>query len=456
MLLTVSISCSLSLALTAYFFFVARRRVVIGPEGIFLVLNTGTYIATLHAASISGIATYPYCDFIGLGLISFVFGTAASILTWRFNHRRSQEIFLERPWIDDVRGAKLVFISATVLVALAVVGTYFYLLGFFVPHAALQAFLGSGSEEMATAYNALRRQTSATGTYLAAGYVFQFKNCLLPLATIITYFKLRKTPRLATSFVLVFLAVMTVLATIGTGARFALAFFVGSFLIISCSHLARPFRLTGRLAVLIGVALLLALSLLTLMMGSRGREKETDIPLLWSVYQVLDRVVVSPAEERLQIFDLFLQYEEPQMGRIALENLRILLPGRQEDTLANQMHELLYGSATGNAGPDFWGLIWYDFQWFGLLISFFVGFLFNSYYIATLRGPKRMTRVVTLLFAGLILGSATDLLVLILRGFLTCMLFLGLANLAGIIPKLLRPSARFSSGTLAERGNPCR
>jgi hypothetical protein len=328
------------------------------------------------------------------------------------------------------------------LAALLVTFAYFYALGHFVPWAALRALLATGEAEMTLTYNQLRSASTATGAYLGPGYVFQFKDCLLPLVTILLYFRMRVKPGAGSRIAFAFFLASTLMASVGTGSRFALAFFAAAFAAISQSSYMAPFRLRFKQLVPIALGALLVLSLLTLMMGARGQRKAIDHSILWAPLQVAERIFASPARERLVVYDLFLRDQEPRWGRGALEGLAIILPGRARYSLSNELHELLYGNPTGDVGLDFWGSLWYDFHWYGLVFIFLAGVLYNGFYVNQLRGRKGLVRVVTLGYAGFVLGLATDLQVLILRGFVTCLLFLFILAWVRLIQSALLPDPR--------------
>ena len=419
-------------AIVLHVLLVARRRLILGPETLFLGLAVGTYLATLAASIRSGsLDGMRYASFIGLGIVSFVLGAVVANLLLRFDHRRELDAFVARPWLDDLHGAirsLALFIGA---VAVAVAVAYYVSLGAFVPLMAFRAFLQSGTAAMVTTYNELRASTRS-GTYLGLGYVVQFKDVLLPLVAslFVVQYRLRSPLRsllVASTFTIAVLAVAS-----GTGGRFALAMVGLLFLALGVAPYMRPAQLTRIQNLAAGVVLVAALTGLTLMMGPRGQQGPFE-SILWAPYQVLERVCVGPARERLIVFEWFLSGEEAQLGSAALEGLGIALPGPSEYNLPNQLHELLYGGATGNVALDVWGGLWYDWHWKGLGIAVGLGALFHGAYVLLLRGRKSVVRVVALTHAGLILGLAPDLHVLLLRGFATVHIFLLLATVVCVV-----------------------
>lgn len=437
MILTTTICCALLVGLLLHHLFVAQGQFILGPETFFLIMNTGAFLATMYAAGENDTISHPYVNFIGAGLISFILGSAASRFLLRFHHASDLNRFLSKPWVNDLNGLQFYVVLAIGALSLVVTVVYFYALGFFVPYNALQAGLSAGPDSMALTYRELRRSTAVAGTYLGVGYVAQFKDCLLPLITLVLYYRMKLRESFSSRLLFLLFLLSAVLATVGRGARFALAFFGAAFFIIGVSRLMTPLRFTRRQALFAGGAFFLGLVVLTLMMGSRGQDLRIKQPFWWAPYQVLVRVFISPAHERLAVYDLYLQDEPPLWGDGALEELQTILPGRRAYTLSTDLHELLYGSRGGNVALGVWGNLWRDFQWWGIAFAFPIGFLFNSFYVVLLRGPKRFLRVVTLLYAGLILGLATDLQVLILRGFVTCIVFLGVISTARAVQDTL-------------------
>jgi hypothetical protein len=418
-----------------HFLWVAQGRLIFCAETLFLLLALGTYGASALAAGPLGRG---YVLYIGCGIAAFLFGTMASRLVFRFDHRRELAAFVDRPWRDDLRGSRLAAAVGLAVLSVVVTATFFLLLGFYVPYEALRALIASGPQEMIEVYRQFRGlSSSAGGAYLGLGYVSQFKDCLLPLITILAYFRWRLGGGRAIRLVFLVLLAVTAAAAVGTGSRFHLAFFGASLVLIGLSSYMRPLRFSRRQMVLVGVLLMTSLSGLTLMMGARGN-KTLDLPVLWAPYQVVERVFILPSEQRLEVFEKFLVDQPPQWGMGTLQELRNVLPGRPPMTLSNRLHELLFGSAAGDVSLDTWGSLWYDFQWLGVPVAFVIGFLMNAYYIWLLRGPKRLSRVVTLAYAGLILGTSTDLQVLILHGFVTCFLFLAVLGSVESLGRLQR------------------
>ena len=165
------------------------------------------------------------------------------------------------------------------------------------------------------------------------GYVSQFKDILLPLITIVFFFHWRLRRKRSSRNLFAVLLVATVLLSIGTGARYYLAFFGAALTILGMAPFMRPMRFTRRQIVALLVLLLVALSSLTLMMGSRGLQR-LPVPVLWAPYQVVERVFVLPSEQRLMAYERFLVDQPPQWGRGSLRELRQILPGRSDTSLS--------------------------------------------------------------------------------------------------------------------------
>lgn len=417
-------------AVLLHYFWVAQRKLIVGPETFFLLMGVGTFATTVYLAAQAGAYAHPYAVYIGLGLLCFTGGTFAGRFVLRFRHRRELLGFQSKPWSNDLAGLRFSTVAIIGFVSLGITFAYFYLLGYFVPYEAVRTLLSPEARHVSTVYNELRRASGNTGTYLFAGYVFQFKNCLLPLVTIVLYYKARLHPTWFRYSVFLFFLGSTVLAAVGTGSRFAFAFFAGTFVIVGFAPYMAPYRFRLQQAILGVAGPLVVLSGLTLLMGARGQQKISEHPLLWAPFQLLNRIFVLPATERFEIYEMFLAGKKPLWGAGTLSQLRIALPGRQEYTLSNQLHELLYGSPTGNVALDIWGSLWYDFHWLGLAALFLFGFACHGFYVWMIRGPKQFIRVIVLAYAGIVLGLTTDLQVLILRGFFTCLVLLLLVRVA--------------------------
>jgi hypothetical protein len=404
---------------------VAGGRPVFGPESYFLLIGFGTLGATIHAA---GTFLHPYVLFMGWGLVAFLLGVLSFSRWADFDHKEELRAFCERPFDRHLGRRQRDALLALGILSLLVTVAYFLLLGSFAPLAAALSFLESGAEGMMRTYNEVRRSSSATGRYLAPGYVAQFKNCLLPLITLVLFFEQRGNSRSQGRWLLRLFLLATILGLVGTGARFGLAFFGASLLALGVAPFMGPSRLRPRSVLLIGVAALLGLTAMTLMMGARG-QKTLGVPVLWAPVQVIDRVFVSPSHERFRIYEEFLDRQPPQWGRGALRELENILPGRAQYTLTNRFHEMLYGSPNGNVSLDFWGSIWYDYRWWGLGVAYLLGVGMHAFYIWMIRGSRTIYRMTILGYAGIVLGLSTDLQVLILRGFVTSLALLWLLEM---------------------------
>jgi hypothetical protein len=412
----------LFLALALHYLLVAQGRWIVGPETFFLLMAFGTYVATASAALAVGEPQSDYVVYIGIGTLCFVAGTATARLVLDFGHRNELAAFRERPWRHDLRGVVIGAALVAGVASLAMLALHYWWAGGLVPVSAFLVLLRQGPEAMAAAYNELRL-APASGTYLGPGYAAQLRNAVLPVVTLLCYFRYRVEPALRWGLLFALFLGATILVSLGTGARFPLAFFGLAFLLVGHARLVSPLRFHKRMLFAVAGGLFALLSALTLMMGTRQQDV-LEVPFLWAPYQVIERVFVSPSAERFDVYRWFLANEEPRWGGGLAEQLQIVLPGRAEYTLSNQLHELVYGNPLGDVGLDFWGSTWLDFRWLGLVVAAAFGFLSHAFYVWLVRGPKRLSRVPILLYSGIILGLATDLQVLLLRGFLTCLLLL--------------------------------
>lgn len=429
MLLTLGVTGTLAATLAAYGVHVTRGRMIYGPETWFLATGVCTFAATLHAASSSDMIADEYVLFMGTGLTLFVAGAILCNTLFDFRHRLELRQFVERDWIDDLRGTPFRVVLAIGIASLMVTFAYFYALGFLVPFAAIRRLWEAGPAAMIETYNALRR-TTRTGTYLGLGYVLQFKNCLLPLTTLLLLIRARSRPRPASILLFLVFFVATSIGVAGTGNRYGIAAFGGTLLLLGAANYMHPFRLSRAGLAVAASVLLVVLSVLTLMMGRRGQSAEIENPILWAPYNVVSRVCIEPARERFEVYRRYLCDADTEWGAATFRQLALVLPGRPDRTLSNTLHERLYGSAEGNVTLDVWGSLWLDFRWVGLLVAGAYGFLQHLFYIRLIRGKKSLIRLASLTYAGFILGLATDPQVLLLRGFLTVFLFLGIVRLA--------------------------
>ena len=432
MLLAFGIGFLVLVSVVLHFHVVAQWRLIFGPESIFLLLGSSTFCATWYACWKGDADFHPYGTFVGLGVVAFVAGTLASKRLVSFEHRDLLWEYSLRPWEGRLAGSDTYWMGVVAVGSTLVTGVYFYFAGALVPFKVLARVFVDDLATLNESFRQLRASTSGavSARYLWPGYVAQFKNCLLPLTCLLFYFKFAVSRRIVWLTAWCALLVATALATTGTGSRFPFAIFVATFLFVGTSPLVAPFRMSDRLLLGVGVVGATLLIGLTIMMGARGQQATRGFGPLWAPAQIVDRALFFPGREKVVVYQKFLATEPPQWGRGALRQLATVLPGRPStEALSNRLHALVYGNPKGNVALDYWGALWFDFRWLGLLASALTGLLLNLYYVSLLKGTKNLLRVATMSFAGVALGTSPDLHVLFLRGFLTCFVFLYLAHL---------------------------
>lgn len=224
--------------------------------------------------------------------------------------------------------------------------------------------------------------------WIAPGYLKQLRDILLPLATFIVLFSMRRSASvfLLLAFTLVPLVALLIIST-GERAPVALFLVASIYVAITCVKwriqplrvVTIPLFLVGS----IGVATFLAL---TLSFTSRY-EEGADIN---AALVLADRAVTRTPEENVLSAPLWMQ-GVPFPGAGWLSELTTILPGTQK-TLSNLLHEHLGGGDLGNSVLGTWVDVHYNFGWvLGVGVSILIGFLMAlfNHWVNVSRGTCR-------------------------------------------------------------------
>jgi hypothetical protein len=253
-----------------------------------------------------------------------------------------------------------------VLLSIGISVAYFVAVGYSALWLGLAGLIGGEPVDVAT----LRLESYAGERYLAAGYVNQFKNYLLPsLSVVIVHTHFLRRARFRWLLALV-LGSISVFALVGTGQRGAFtswAIVVGVYAwLVSRSF----FRFRPLMFGLLGVVIF---GVVSRVLG-RGPEAEgffaiPGIGLVAESFVFLwDRVFTSNQLAGVAAYEYTSQLPT-QFGLDWYKEFVGLLPGRSGLSLSNEVFRLLYGSTRGTAPPTVPGSIHYNFGWIGVITA---------------------------------------------------------------------------------------
>jgi len=221
--------------------------------------------------------------------------------------------------------------------------------------------------------------SSGEERWIAPGYLKQLRDILLPLATFIVLFSIRRS---ASAFLLLALTLVPLVATliISTGERAPVVLFLvaSAYVAIRCVKWGiQPVRVVLVPLLVVGTVGITTFLALTLSFTSRYEEGATvNVTLV-----LADRIVTRGPEENMLSAPLWM-HGVPFPGAGWFSELTTVLPGTQK-TLSNVLHEHLGGSDLGNSVLGAWADVHYNFGWaLGIAVSILVGFviaLFNHW-----------------------------------------------------------------------------
>jgi hypothetical protein len=213
--------------------------------------------------------------------------------------------------------------------------------------------------------------------WIAPGYLKQLRDVLLPLATLLILFSVRRRPVGFVVMSIVSIVVISVLM-ISSGERApVLLFLLGAFY---AAFKAVRWNLQSLRAVVVPIVLMAAIGAgtflaLTSSFTSRYEEGASIAGVL------VDRIITRAPEENVFGAPVWSR-GAPFPGAGWISELSSVLPGTQK-TLSNLIHEYLGGGDIGNSVLGAWVDVQYNFGWsLGIAVSVLVGFvvaLFNHW-----------------------------------------------------------------------------
>ncbi|HZU24132.1 MAG TPA: hypothetical protein VFA04_01335 [Bryobacteraceae bacterium] len=445
-LVLLAIAMASAVIVWVYWRWVAGRQFMFSAPNGFFLLQLPYLIGTFGAVNPENSQ-----DMIWLlaQVGSLALFTAGAILANSMRHfHPAQEIpaFRARPVYYDLdRGWKVLFVAASGIVSM-VVGVYYSMaVGYNVFTYNLKQFITTGainSEEYST-----MRTSISVDKYVAAGYSAQFVAIILPLVIAFLWFRWWQNHRALNLFSLVVLSLGDLYFLTLTGGRGWMIFAIGGFVALlfvgPFPRVGKRMRTWGIVAMCIVVVFYGAS---TTLMGRTAVEGQHNLAtgVLLDFY---DRIVGWEARGQMLLMQYFLSVPSV-WGAEWWASLRDLLPQtRQARGFGSELHAMLYkGDRSGSLGLTFAGSVIYNWGLLGLaFLSLAVGWLLERLNIAYVRGPRLLSRLLVLFFAGFSLARLRDPYSLLLEGFVTlglCYWILKLDGDAGACPLMRHSAAR--------------
>lgn len=356
-----------------------------------------------------------YVGLFFVALASFVVMAAAHLSFVRGGAALVQ--FRSRPEMKSPHTLK-VLVAGVFVFSVVVTIAYYVIIGY---NMVFLIFGGGGVED----YSTMRLNTYSGSDYFAPGYVNQFKNVLLPIATVsIMYWfweARRKVELLAFSL---FAVPFLVYALAGTGQRGYL-FFTGVSIVLAfvLHNVGGRFRILSPRIIALAVPVLVLFGLMTISYYERGdqglAQVAGDIVIRFTTIQQEGALVGFHYVDSLPIA-WFTEWGKAFAG---------VLPGMEGSTMAHEVHAIMYGTARGTVPLSTVGSAYHNGGLIGVIMLFsLTGFFYAKLYTMFLNGEREIVRSLTFgfLFFYLIIYLVDSPAILLDNGVVTALLFLAL------------------------------
>lgn len=340
------------------------------PDVLFIIIHAVTTIGTITQIDALGTSEGRYANLLVWSLVIFIVGSSVTHLVFRT--RAISSITID----DSAKfggGA-----TALLLLGMVVVVVYFVAVGYSALLVGFQSAISGTANDVAT----YRLESYAGSRYLFPGYVNQFKNALVPTLIVLMIINWRRTAVRSRTVLSMGLVLFAAFSLLGTAQRTAAVLFVLVLLLVLWQIDRRRSKLQALLVLAIATPFLL---LSTFALGRQTQSSGGTS--LWDLFlQLVGRMLGGNTEVELRGFQ-FIESLPVASGSEWWASLVGLLPGQPGSTLPNEIFELSYGSARGNAQPSLWASALHNFGESGvMLFALSLGILFaalSSYFNRT-------------------------------------------------------------------------
>lgn len=277
----------------------------------------------------------------------------------------------------------------------------------------------------------LRLNAYSGARYMAAGYVNQFKNTLLPLLTALLFARGILKGSKCEIVLALCLAPWCLVFLLGTGQRGAL------FLAVVTAFFFFTVTLPQRQRRRVNVILLLLFGLLfavtTLILGRQVSSVHSVRSAERLGAAVIGRFTTDNQKGSVVGFRYVYGRDPKLLDGEYVHGLETLVPGHERRIpLASLIFQCMYGDVRGTAPASIWGTVWYDFNLPGVtILAVLLGYFYHYIYFVFIRSPKTLSRLAIFsgmyVILGLWVAGAPD--TLLNEGLLTLLVLGGLLKL---------------------------
>ena len=409
------------------FLVVDGRRFTPSPTALFLLVQLPYWVGTWAVVDPQNENQSLWFAVLGTGMLAVSIGAVLANRVHHYDCRRELAPLVRRPVIDDLSTMSIRYPVYITLVLSCVVGfVYVEMIGYNVFFQSLRQFLTLGLLDPVS--YSTDRVTISTTRYVASGYVSQFTAILLPAFAAIMYFRVKMRRSRMEIGLLAIVCVADVWFMTAAGVRGWVVFAGGGFLLLISPWGPLPlwWRRTRTLFAVLTITIFLFYTVAAVLMGRADRDSPGFIGVITGgSNELYERTIGSEAELHMQLMEYYLD-EPPQWGKEWLEELYSALPVSNKGMSAgNYMYAFLHrGDSGGSMGLTAFGSLVYNWGvWLTLLFLLGVGFGYQSFWISMLRGPRFLSRIVILFFAGVRLALVRDPYSFLLQGAFTLVAF---------------------------------
>ena len=287
-----------------------------------------------------------------------------------YNHFELQKVIPDKGFVN----ARM---NLLLILSILIVVYYYSIVGY---NLFIDSIIGIRHEDFST----MRLAAYSGDEYFAPGYVNQFKNTLLPVISLFSYYRILRFKSFLKYVVIGVIIFFNMYALMGTGQRGFLIYTTIALLFgMIWVKKIKPKFLVYTFSILLGLFIFYSVL----------NERAGDNSYLSIFVEVYSRFFVANQISGLVAFRYIYSLDTVWFSEW-LTGLAGILPGHQGSRLAHDVFEIIYGTDRGTAPPTFLGSLYYNGGLLGVLIGYFIkGFSYITIYMRFLLGRKSMMRV---------------------------------------------------------------
>jgi oligosaccharide repeat unit polymerase len=414
----------------AFLFWNLRRRWLFNPSALFVLQQLGFFLGILRLLNMGFPADVAHFAILCGTLVLFF---AANMLSQHMHPVSQRDAYAWRaaPILVIEDGFFFNAVIFGVVAASILVCIYYYQqVGYNVFLLGVGAVL-QGNEALGDIAS-MRLHTYAGSTYMAAGYVNQFKNTLLPLLTALLFARGILKRRRFDVFVALAVSPFCLAFLLGTGQRGPL-FFAG-LTAFAFFNATLPGSSRRRMNVVLIFLLGTLFAVTTLILGRKVSQVHSVSDVQDLAGDMIGRFTTDNQLSAVAAFRYVYDRDPQLLDGEYIHGLETLIPGHERKlALSNIVFQSMFGDSRGTAPASIWGTVWYDFKLPGaIVLALLLGYLYHYVYYVLIRTPKTLGRLATFCGVYVVLGmwaiGAPDSL--LNNGLLALLILGGLFKLA--------------------------